>query len=208
MLAPYLNEAGWLLSDGSSIEEIDAALLDFGMPMGPLRLLDEVGLDVARHAGTSMAEAFGERLTAPPTILALEASKLLGKKGGRGFYRYDDEKPEVNNEIYQLLGAAVPQSRREISRADITDRAVFSMINEAARVLEDGIVATPGDVDIGMITGTGFPPFRGGLLRYADSMGMTAVLAKLQQLEKAHGIRFKPAPLIVKRAADGRGFYP
>ncbi len=207
VLAPYLNEAGWLLTDGASIEDIDGALLDFGMPMGPLRLLDEVGLDVARHAGTSMAEAFGERLTAPPPILALENSKLLGRKGGRGFYSYDDEKPEVNKDIYEMLGTTVPQSRRDITRTDIQDRAVFSMINEAARVLEDGIVAGAGDVDIGMITGTGFPPFRGGLLRYADTIGMEAVLAKLEQLEKAHGVRFKPAPLILAHAAAGRGFY-
>ncbi|MEO5511101.1 MAG: 3-hydroxyacyl-CoA dehydrogenase NAD-binding domain-containing protein, partial [Longimicrobiales bacterium] len=172
VLAPYLNEAGWLLSDGASIEEIDGALLDFGMPMGPLRLLDEVGLDVARHAGTSMAEAFGQRLTAPPTILSLEASKLLGRKGGKGFYSYADDEPEVNQDIYQMLGASVPQQRRTISRSDIETRAVFAMINEAARVLEDGIVAGPGDIDIAMITGTGFPPFRGGLLRYADSIGM------------------------------------
>jgi 3-hydroxyacyl-CoA dehydrogenase / enoyl-CoA hydratase / 3-hydroxybutyryl-CoA epimerase len=207
VLAPYLNEAGWLLADGVSIDEIDGALLDFGMPMGPLRLLDEVGLDVARHAGASMAQAFGERLAAPPPIVALEQSKLLGRKGGRGFYRYDDEKPEVNAGIYQLLGATVPQERRELSRNEIQVRAVFAMINEAARVLEDGIVATAGDVDIAMITGTGFPPFRGGLLRYADSLGMPAVLATLERLEAKHGVRFAPAPLIRERAAAGRACY-
>jgi 3-hydroxyacyl-CoA dehydrogenase/enoyl-CoA hydratase/3-hydroxybutyryl-CoA epimerase len=207
VLAPYLNEAGWLLSDGVSIQEIDDALLDFGMPMGPLRLLDEVGLDVARHAGTSMAEAFGERLTAPPPILALENSKLLGRKGGRGFYKYDDDEPSVNEEIYSLLGSSVPSERRNISRSEIQDRAVFAMINEAARVLEDGIVAGAGDVDIGMITGTGFPPFRGGLLRYADDIGMKKVLETLQRLESSYGVRFSPAPLIRERAAAGRRFY-
>lgn len=207
VLAPYLNEAGWLLSDGASIQEIDKALLDFGMPMGPLRLLDEVGLDVAHHAGTSMAEAFGERLAAPPTILALESSKLLGRKGGRGFYTYAEDEPKVNEDIYALLGATVPQTRRTLTPAEIQERAVFSMINEAARVVADGIVAGAGDVDIGMITGTGFPPFRGGLLRYADTLGMKNVLATLERLAQTLGVRFEPAPLIRERAAAGRGFY-
>jgi 3-hydroxyacyl-CoA dehydrogenase/enoyl-CoA hydratase/3-hydroxybutyryl-CoA epimerase len=208
VLAPYLNEAGWMLSDGASIADIDKALLDFGMPMGPLRLLDEVGLDVAHHAGTSMAEAFGERLAAPPTILALQASKLLGRKGGKGFYSYDGEdEPKVNEEIYGLLGNAAPTSHKTIDAGEIQKRAVLSMINEAARVLEDGIVAGPGDVDIGMITGTGFPPFRGGLLRYADSLGMPAVLSTLEQLASKYGVRFEPAPLIRSYAAAGRGFY-
>ena len=219
VLAPYLNEAGWLLADGVPIKEVDDALLDFGMPMGPLRLLDEVGLDVAGHAGTSMAEAFGERLAAPPTITKLEASKLLGKKGGRGFYVYDgEEEPTVNEEIYGLLGAANASERRgsdhkasdhgpTVTREEIQERAIFAMINEAARVVEDGIVAGPGDVDIGMITGTGFPPFRGGLLRYADSLGMDRVLQTLERLSARYGVRFEPAPLIRERAAAGRGFY-
>lgn len=207
VLAPYLNEAGWMLSDGASIADIDKALLDFGMPMGPLRLLDEVGLDVAHHAGTSMAEAFGERLAAPPTILALQASKLLGRKGGKGFYSYAEDEPKVNEEIYGLLGRAVPQSHKTMDAAALQERAVFSMINEAARVLEDEIVAGPGDVDIGMITGTGFPPFRGGLLRYADSLGIDVVLSTLERLAGKYGVRFEPAPLIRSYAAAGRGFY-
>ena len=206
VLAPYLNEAGWLLADGATIEQVDEALLQFGMPMGPLRLLDEVGLDVARHAGHSMATAFGERLAPPPPIAALESSKLLGRKGGRGFYTYDGEDAEVNKEIYALLGATI-KAQREIPADDIRERAVFAMINEAARVLEDRIVAGPGDVDVGMITGTGFPPFRGGLLRYADSLGIRRVLETLEKLERAYGIRFAPAPLIREYAAAGRGFY-
>jgi 3-hydroxyacyl-CoA dehydrogenase/enoyl-CoA hydratase/3-hydroxybutyryl-CoA epimerase len=218
VLAPYLNEAGWMLSEGVSIEDIDKALLEFGMPMGPLRLLDEVGLDVAGHAGASMAEAFGERLAAPPTITSLQTSKLLGRKGGRGFYVYhDDDEPSVNKDIYALIGAGQGErgdgvergerGERAMSSAEIQERAVFAMINEAARVLEDGIVAGPGDVDIGMITGTGFPPFRGGLLRYADTLGITNVLKTMEKLSSKYGVRFDPAPLIRERAAAGRGFY-
>ncbi|HSJ10607.1 MAG TPA: 3-hydroxyacyl-CoA dehydrogenase NAD-binding domain-containing protein [Longimicrobiales bacterium] len=208
ILAPYLNEAGWLLTEGGDIAQVDRVLKQFGMPMGPIRLLDEVGLDVARHAGAVMAAAFGERLAAPASLTALEQVKLLGRKGGKGFYLYEDGRDTgVNAEIYAALGDAVPTERREIDAQDILDRTLLAMVNEAARVLEDGIVATPGDVDLGMITGTGFPPFRGGLLRWADSLGMAEVLRRLEALEARHGARFTPASLIRERAAEGRGFY-
>ena len=208
ILAPYLNEAGWLLTEGGDIAQVDRVLKQFGMPMGPIRLLDEVGLDVARHAGAVMAAAFGERLAAPASLTALEQVKLLGRKGGKGFYLYEDGRDTgVNAEIYAALGDAVPTERREFDAQDILDRTLLAMVNEAARVLEDGIVATPGDVDLGMITGTGFPPFRGGLLRWADSLGMAEVLRRLEALEARHGARFTPASLIRERAAEGRGFY-
>lgn len=208
ILAPYLNEAGWLLADGASIEQVDALLRRFGMPMGPYRLLDEVGLDVARHAGGVMAEAFGERLAPPAPMQALDETKLLGRKGGRGFYAYEGgREQDVNAEIYEKLGDAVPNTRRELDPQQVLDRLLLAMVNEAARVLEDGIVASPGDVDLGMITGTGFPPFRGGLLRWADTLGMAEVLRRLESLEERHGIRFAPAPIIRERAEAGRGFY-
>jgi 3-hydroxyacyl-CoA dehydrogenase / enoyl-CoA hydratase / 3-hydroxybutyryl-CoA epimerase len=208
VLAPYLNEAAWMLADGGSVDQIDRTLRRFGMPMGPLRLLDEVGLDVARHAGAVMTAAFGDRLEPPAAMTALEATKLLGRKGGRGFYVYDEGRDtSVNQEIYGKLGDAVPAERRKLDPQEILDRALLAMVNEAARVLEDGIVAAPADVDLGMITGTGFPPFRGGLLRWADSLGMETVLSGLLQLEAKYGPRFEPAPLIRDRAAVGRGFY-
>jgi 3-hydroxyacyl-CoA dehydrogenase / enoyl-CoA hydratase / 3-hydroxybutyryl-CoA epimerase len=208
ILAPYLNEAGWLLTDGGSIEQIDRVLRRFGMPMGPLRLLDEVGLDVARHAGAVMSGAFGERLQPPPTLTALEKTKLLGRKGGRGFYEYQDGREKgVNEGIYAELSAALPAERRELREQEILDRTLLAMVNEAARVLADAIVATPGEVDIGMITGTGFPPFRGGLLRWADHIGTGEILHRLQQLEAVHGVRFSPAPLLRELADAGRGFY-
>jgi 3-hydroxyacyl-CoA dehydrogenase / enoyl-CoA hydratase / 3-hydroxybutyryl-CoA epimerase len=208
VLAPYLNEAAWMLADGGSIEQIDRTLRRFGMPMGPLRLLDEVGLDVARHAGAVMTAAFGERLEPPSAMTALDGTGLLGRKGGRGFYVYSEGRDtSVNQEIYGKLGDAVPAERRKLDPQEILDRALLAMVNEAARVLEDGIVASPADVDLGMITGTGFPPFRGGLLRWADSLGMETVLSRLLQLETTYGPRFEPAPLIRDRAASGRGFY-
>src|SRR5688572_30413074 len=208
VLAPYLNEAGWLLSEGGAIEKIDAALREFGMPMGPLRLLDEVGLDVARHAGGVMSAAFGERLKPPPPITALAQSGLTGRKGGRGFYIYTAGREDgVNGAIYRALGDSVPPQRRPLNADSVRERCLLTMVNEAARVLEDGIVGSAADVDLGMITGTGFPPFRGGLLRWADTLGTRHVLVRLLALESAHGARFTPAPLIRERAAGGAGFY-
>lgn len=208
VLAPYLNEAGWLLAEGGRIEKIDATLRRFGMPMGPFRLLDEVGLDVARHAGAVMSEAFGDRLRQPPTMVALEQTELLGRKGGRGFYSYEDGRDKnVNDAIYSELKGAIADRPGELTEQEILDRTLLAMVNEAARVLEDGIAASPGDVDLGMITGTGFPPFRGGLLRWADSLGMAEVLRRLERLEAVHGERFSPAQLIRTGAAEGRLFY-
>jgi 3-hydroxyacyl-CoA dehydrogenase / enoyl-CoA hydratase / 3-hydroxybutyryl-CoA epimerase len=202
ILAPYLNEAAWLLAEGAAIEQVDRTLRRFGMPMGPYRLLDEVGLDVARHAGAVMTEAFGERLQPPAPMTALAQTDLLGRKGGRGFYRYEDGREKgVNEDIYARLADSIPARRREVDEQDILDRTLLVMVNEAARVLEDGIVETPGEVDLAMITGTGFPPFRGGLLRWADSVGMETVRQKLQELEVLHGSRFAPADLILEQSS-------
>jgi 3-hydroxyacyl-CoA dehydrogenase len=207
ILAPYLNEAGWLLSDGAAIDAVDKALTRFGMPMGPIRLLDEIGLDVSRHAGRVMYEAFGERMRPAPPLIALEKSGRLGKKGGLGFYKYEDGKEkEVDATVYGELGLQ-RNATKPVGETDIQQRAVLVMINEAARILEDGIVATPGDVDLGMIMGTGFPPFRGGLLRYADRVGLPEVVRELERFRAELGERFEPAPLLRRKAAAGERFY-
>jgi 3-hydroxyacyl-CoA dehydrogenase/enoyl-CoA hydratase/3-hydroxybutyryl-CoA epimerase len=178
------------------------------MPMGPLRLLDEVGFDVARHAAQTMHDAFGERLASAPPLVALEQTKLLGRKGGKGFYLYENEREKSrNDDIYSALAPAVPAERQAIAEAEIRDRSVLSMVNEAARGLADGIVRSPGDVDLGMITGTGFPPFRGGLLRYADQRGARAIVLRLEELARRHGERFTPAPLLRELADRGGSFY-
>jgi 3-hydroxyacyl-CoA dehydrogenase/enoyl-CoA hydratase/3-hydroxybutyryl-CoA epimerase len=211
ILAPYLNEAGWLLSEGALVEEIDQALRQFGMPMGPLRLLDEIGLDVARHAASVMFEAFGERLKPAPPLVALGATQRLGRKNNRGFYRYDGfpkgvrrQDATVDQSVYAELGVSV--ARTMMAPEQITERCVFVMINEAARILADGIVSGPGDVDLGMIMGTGFPPFRGGLLRYADSVGLERIVARLEQLTRPYGVRFQPADYLREKTQAG-GFY-
>jgi 3-hydroxyacyl-CoA dehydrogenase/enoyl-CoA hydratase/3-hydroxybutyryl-CoA epimerase len=208
LLAPYLNEAGWLLAEGASIEAIDAAMLAFGMPMGPLRLLDEVGLDVSRHVASILYEAFGDRMLPAPPLVQLAKTARTGRKGGLGFYRYEgDRELGPDPALYGELGDAVPAERREIPAATIQERSILVMINEAARALEDGIVAGPGDVDLAMITGTGFPPFRGGLLRHADAVGLPTILARLEILARDLGPRFQPAPLLRERATAGKGFY-
>ena len=206
VLTPYLNEAGYLLAEGAAIAEIDDALVDFGMPMGPLRLLDEVGLDIARHAGETMHDAFGERLATSPALVALEGTDRLGRKNGLGFYVYEDGREKhPDPEIYTLIGGS--QARSGIPPRVIVDRCVLPMVNEAARILEDGIARSPGDVDLAMITGTGFPPFRGGLLRWADSVGLPTILARLESFEREHGVRYEPAGLIRRKAESGDGFY-
>lgn len=208
ILAPYMNEAGYLLADGASVKAIDDALVAFGMPMGPLRLLDEVGWDVGRHVAEILYHAFGERMRPAPPLEATGRSKRLGRKGGLGFYHYEGGKEKgVDASVYRELGDAVPDERRGISDEGIRERCLLAMVNEAARALEDGIVARAGHVDLALITGTGFPPFRGGLLRWADTIGIEAVLQKLEAFERTRGTRFSPAPLIREKAARGEGFY-
>ncbi len=208
VLAPYLNEAGWLLADGASISQVDRTLKEFGMPMGPFRLLDEVGLDISRHAGETMYEAFGERMRPAPPLVALSDTDRLGRKNGRGFYLYENGKEkEADGSIYEELRPAVPDEQVLLDSAMIRDRTVLAMINEAARVLEEGLVDGPGDIDLGMITGTGFPPFRGGLLRYADSIGNATITQRLEALARGVGPRFEPAPLLRRLADEGRRFY-
>ncbi|MEQ1855621.1 MAG: 3-hydroxyacyl-CoA dehydrogenase NAD-binding domain-containing protein [Longimicrobiales bacterium] len=207
ILGPYLNEAGHLLGDGAGIDAIDKAAKSWGMPMGPLRLIDEVGIDVSRHAGASLHSALGARLAPSPVLLALGNTKRLGRKGGAGFYLYEKgEEKAIDETVYAELASVVPP-RRELPEDQIVNRLVLVMVNEAARVLEERIVSSASAVDLAMIMGTGFPPFRGGLLRWADSIGLKAVHYDLEELRQALGDRFAPAPLIVELAENGGSFY-
>jgi 3-hydroxyacyl-CoA dehydrogenase/enoyl-CoA hydratase/3-hydroxybutyryl-CoA epimerase len=207
ILGPYLNEAGFLLGDGGSIEHIDGVAKAFGMPMGPLRLIDEVGIDVSRHAGAALHAALGDRMAPSPVLVALGNLSRLGRKGASGFYKYEKGRDTgVDESIYEELASVLPP-RREIPEQEIRLRLVVAMINEAARVLDEGIVTSAGAVDLAMIMGTGFPPFRGGLLRFAGSMGVRELHDHARALQGAHGARFAPAPLLARLAAEGRGFY-
>jgi 3-hydroxyacyl-CoA dehydrogenase/enoyl-CoA hydratase/3-hydroxybutyryl-CoA epimerase len=208
LLMPYLNEATWLLKDGADIQELDETLLDFGMPMGPMELIDEVGVDVGEKVAHILNDGFGARMEPAPFNSKLVASGRLGKKSGKGMYNYLDpsgKKKELNPEIYTILG--ITPQKGKLSREEILDRCILPMINEAARCLDDGIVATANEVDLGMIMGTGFPPFRGGLLRYADSLGAKVIVEKLKKYHARFGARYEPAPRLLQMAERGETFH-
>jgi 3-hydroxyacyl-CoA dehydrogenase/enoyl-CoA hydratase/3-hydroxybutyryl-CoA epimerase len=205
LLAFYSAEALWLLDEGYRVEEIDRAMLDWGMPMGPLRLADEVGLDVSAKVGHILHEAFGERLPFPSWLDRLSASGRLGLKNGKGIYRYERRKEtSVDPALYVELGVA--PARRGADLGILAERMVLPMVNEAARCLDEKIVDAPGPLDLALIFGTGFPPFRGGLCRWADATGLDAVIAKLERLATEIGPRFVPSAPLRKAAARG-AFY-
>jgi 3-hydroxyacyl-CoA dehydrogenase/enoyl-CoA hydratase/3-hydroxybutyryl-CoA epimerase len=208
LLMPCLNEATWLLADGVPIPEIDRALSNFGLPMGGLELIDEVGIDTGEKVAHILHDAFGERMLPAPFNDKATKSGRLGKKNGKGFYIYDPKtrQKSLDPKIYEILGVT-PKSGA-VSDEEIVERCILPMINEAARCLEEGIVATASEVDLGMIMGTGFPPFRGGLLRYADSLGARAIVEKLKKYQPRLGARFEPSPALVKMAEHGTSFYP
>ncbi len=208
LLSPYLAEAVGLVLGGCSVEGVDDAMVGFGMPVGPLALLDDVGIDVAVKAGRVMAAAFPDRLPLAAPLDALAHAGRLGRKGGRGFYRYDgDQRRRPDPEALRLLGVA-PAGAGALPAQAIEARLVLPMINEAAYCLMDAVVASPAKLDLAMVLGTGFPPFRGGLLRYADALGLEAVAARLSELAERLGERFKPAPLILDLARRGARFHP
>jgi 3-hydroxyacyl-CoA dehydrogenase/enoyl-CoA hydratase/3-hydroxybutyryl-CoA epimerase len=205
ILAPYLRESIMLLQEGVPPEDIDKAMTSFGMPMGPLALMDEVGLDIGEKVIHVLHEALGERM-APPAILgAVAEKKLLGKKGGRGLYLYDEngKKTEFNPEI----SAAVKVAPNPKLRGEIQDRLVLAMVNEAARCIEEGVIHDPSQLDLAMVFGTGFAPFYGGVLRYADQVGIVTVFQKLEYLSKVSNDTYKPCQLLTYKALKKEAFY-
>jgi len=204
ILGAYMAEAGRMLKEGASIEQLDNALLQFGMPMGPINLFDEVGLDVAAKVSHILENAFGARMAGEGMMDKIVETGRLGKKNGKGFYIYEGKTKKVDPQIYALIPKTGKFSG---GAAEIQDRCVLPMINEAAMCLSESVVRRPEDVDIGMIFGTGFPPFRGGLLRYADARGIDNIVGKLETLAGKYGERFKPAALLVEMKQSGRKFY-
>lgn len=207
ILAPYANEVGHLLAEGASIEEIDSMSVRFGFPVGPVTLVDEVGLDVALKVAGVMQEAYGDRLPpAPgPGIAALVKAGRLGRKSGRGFYVYKGGKKRgVDESVYTLLGIHPNGGPRP---AEIMQRLVLGIVNEAARALGENVVQSPRDGDIGAIFGFGFPPFRGGPLRYADDLGAERVVTDLERLAERYGARFAPSEVLQEHARRGTKFY-
>jgi 3-hydroxyacyl-CoA dehydrogenase/enoyl-CoA hydratase/carnithine racemase len=207
LLFPYMNEAIELLCDGASIKEIDRAATAFGMPMGPLTLYDLVGLDTAMYAGMVMYQAFPERVVAAPLVPALVKLGRLGQKSGKGFFSYQNKKgrAEEDPEVQKII-TTYRRGERKFSREELTSRLFLPMLLEATRMLENKIVRDVRDIDLGLIFGLGFPPFQGGLLYWADTIGAKKLVEMVKPLAPL-GKRFEPTPLLLEMAASGRKFY-
>jgi 3-hydroxyacyl-CoA dehydrogenase/enoyl-CoA hydratase/3-hydroxybutyryl-CoA epimerase len=205
ILSAYMNEAGRLLDEGASIDAIDDALVGFGFPVGPITLLDEVGIDVGGKVGLVLAEAFGARMAPSEAMRRIVASGRTGRKGGKGFYLYDEEgtKGAIDESVYEVIGA----QRGNFLSSEIVDRCVLALVNEAARCLEEGILRSARDGDVGAVFGIGFPPFRGGPFRYIDSVGATKIVAMLEEQNERFPDRFKPARLLEDMATVRKHFY-
>jgi len=205
ILSPYLNEAGLLLEEGVPIEVIDRAMTDFGFPVGPVTLLDEVGFDVATKGGGVMHQAFGDRLRPSGVLQQLVADERLGRKNGRGFYLYEDgKKGGVDESVYPIVGIKPLAGTDELM---VRNRLAYAMLNEAALAISEGVVRSPRDGDIGAIFGIGFPPFRGGPLRMIDAESAKQAVNVLEGLRLAHGDRFEPCEALVAMARDGTRYY-
>lgn len=209
ILGPMMNETAYLLSEGIPVELIDKAMTQYGWPVGPVTLLDEVGIDVGEKVGHILHDAFGERLDPPPGIDKLVADGRLGRKAKRGFYVYDEAKKkgpkEVDRDVYGLLG--VEPTNTGVDPAEISERCTLQMVNEAVRCFGEGILRSARDGDIGAIFGLGFPPFLGGPFHMCDSLGAGEVLERIRTYEARFGIRFEPAPLLEVMADQGLTFY-
>lgn len=205
LLMFYALEALWLLEEGVPIETIDRAMTAWGMPMGPLTLTDEVGWDVATEVARILHDAFGDRLPLPEWIGRGVEEGRLGRKNGRGYYRYQNgERGDPDPTVYELVGS--PPTRHEVDPSALTERMVLRMVDEAARCLDEGVVATPGELDLALIMGTGFPPFRGGLCRWADAEGLPEIVRRLEEMAETIEPRFHPGTALTS-AAEAGGFY-
>ena len=200
VLFPYLLEAAELFESGVDAERIDRALVEWGMPMGPLRLIDEIGVDITIDIGNTLEKAYGQRDHVPAVLLWLRDQQMLGRKTGAGFYKYEGRSQTPNDSLVQWRrglhgepeGAQRPNippdrhrdSRLQLNEEELTHRLMFLMVNEAARCVEEGVVDSPEDADYGMILGTGFAPFRGGPLRFAEHFGLKEIVEELERLAR------------------------
>ena len=209
ILSPLMNEALILLAEGASVEQLDQAMRRFGFPVGPVTLMDEVGIDVGAHVGRTLGSAFADRGVPPnPVMEQLAEAGYQGRKNRRGFYLYPQgkkrKKKRVNREIYSHFGGP---HRKRFKEKEIQDRLSLIMVNEAAHCLQEKILQTPRDGDLGAVLGLGFPPFLGGPFRYIDSLGVKSVTGRLDELRDVHGLRFEAAEILREFARQGRLFY-
>ncbi len=207
ILAPYINESGRLLDEGADIIAVDDALVEFGFPVGPLTLLDEVGLDVAAKSGRNLSERLGDRFRPAETLLRVIESGRKGRKTRRGFYRYDERGSRLapDTAVYDLT--PVKGSRKIYESGEIYMRAVLPMLNEAVACLDEGIISSPRDGDVGAVFGVGFPPFLGGPFRYIDKLGADEVVRRMDELAARYPKRFEVTPLLRTMAAEGTRFH-
>ncbi len=207
ILAPYMNEAAWVLYEGGDILQLDEVMMDWGFPVGPVTLLDEVGIDVAAKVSGIMEKAFGDRLQSPGTMDTLIKDNRQGRKNGRGFFRYDEgKKGGVDESIYKVFGQS--SKRRQLPVEEIQNRLGLQFVNEAALCLQEEILRSPRDGDIGAIFGLGFPPFTGGPFAYVDRIGASEVVTRMEGLVARHGKRFEPAQILRDHARTGKKFRP
>ncbi len=214
ILLPYMNEASYLLQEGADIARVDALIEKFGMPMGPFILADVVGIDVGCKVAHSLQDAYGERMRVADILdeLYKNHKELLGKKSQKGFYLHfaGENNKSLNPEISKIVNE-VRQAKKiqsfYISDEEIVDRCILTMVNEAAKCLEENVVKNARYLDMAMIMGTGFPAFKGGVLRYADSLGIDKVVERLTAFEKKNGERFAVSELLIKMAKNGEKFY-
>lgn len=206
-LTAYMNEAGYLLDEGVSIDALDHAMVDMGFPVGPITLMDEVGLDIGGKVGQVIYDAFGERQKPSVSLVKVLADGRTGRKGGRGFYKYEGGKKRgVDESVYALLPTG--SARREMAAAEMQQRCMLALLNEAARCLEDGVLRSPRDGDVGAVFGIGFPPFLGGPFRHIDTEGAANVVRQLEMLNQRFSPRFEPCKLLVGMAQTKARFYP
>jgi len=199
-----------LISNGVDPLIIEEALVDFGMPMGPATLSDLTGIDVNFHVEETFQDRLGERYKIYPLTKLVHQTGCYGRKTGAGWFDYRGEKPVPNPKVFEVVDGYLKEneiSARTMSKQEVVDLMLSLAINEAAYIIQEGICDRPQDMDLAMIYGTGFPTYRGGILRYADKWGLQNVYQKLLELEKQYGIRFRPANLIKEMAETGKSFY-
>ena len=202
ILLTYMNEAAFILEQGSKIERIDNVIKDFGMPMGPFTLADTVGVDIGYKVATILNESYGSRMPIASIIEKMYNAKLLGEKTKAGFYEYAGRDAYPNSHVTSML----ENNNKIIEDEEIVQRCIYIMINEASRCLEENIVTDASIIDFAMISGTGFPAYKGGLLSYANEIGLKNILESLRKFEKEFGSRFTPSNLLVKLVEEYEDF--
>ena len=211
ILTPYVNEAVHLLQGGADIKTVDRVMEKFGMPMGPFELADNVGLDVGYKVAKILESGYGTRMIAPLFLEEMHGMKgLLGKKTNKGFYVHNGKKKEVNKDLVNDLQSWQRKNNinaKALDSKEIENRLTFILINEASRCIDENVVKSAAYLDMAMLMGTGFPPFRGGVLRYADAIGLKVVLDTLKQFEKEYGQRYSPSEKLIQMVERKQTFY-